>query len=87
MDISGTIAATSAPRDGQVLFWSVDTGGCLGHVAAADACGVAAADQPGHFFITTGEGHLTKLAVRNDDIVLCFTKSARVQWDNHVYFV
>ncbi len=76
VDASGTIAATSAPRDGQVLFWSIKSGRCLGHLAAPDACG-----------ITTGEGSLLTVVVSGDEIAVLYAKGTGLQWDNHVSWI
>jgi hypothetical protein len=85
VDTSGKVAATTAPRDGQILFWSVETGRCLGHLTATDACGVAAAVMPGCFLITTGEGQLLTAAMSNDEMaVMASMQRIGIQWDNHV---
>lgn len=87
VDASGKVAATTAPRDGQILFWSVETGRCLGHLTATDAGGVAAVGKPGCFLITTGEGQLLTVVVSNDEMAMLSRKRVGMQWDNHVSFV
>jgi hypothetical protein len=86
VDAGGTIVATSAPRDREVLFWSVESGRCLGHFTATDACGIVATGQSRCFLITTGEGHLSVVVVSDGKIAVLFTQKTWAQWDNHVTF-
>lgn len=79
---NGDVIATSAPRGGQVMFWSTADGAFLGAAPVVDGCGVAPLDDRG-FLISDGAGGLSCLA----DVTAMpevLARPAGVAWDNHM---
>ena len=56
VDASGTVAAASSPRGSVVGFWSIPDGICLGGLALADACGLAAGGKSARVLGKFGPG-------------------------------
>jgi hypothetical protein len=87
-DSLGTILAVSAPRGGLVTFW--DTGAAadeafIRHVDFPDGCGVAAADAPGCFLLTSGTGAILRCDARTGALQwLLPAAPGRIAWDNHL---
>ena len=84
LDSSGKIAATSAPRDDNVLFWRVGDGQMLASLALADGCGIAAGEQVGSFWLSSGTGVLNNVVVTKTGLQLMQSISLPMQWDNHL---
>ncbi|WP_417667770.1 DUF1513 domain-containing protein [Roseibium sp.] len=79
---SGDVIATSAPRGGQILFWSASDGTFLGAQQVIDGCGVAPIDESS-FLISDGTGGLSYLEdpTAYPDVL---SRPAGVSWDNHM---
>ena len=84
LDRSGTIAATSAPRDDKILFWRMRDGHMLTTVTLADGCGIAAAEQARSFWLSSGDGVLHKVSLERDVLQLTQSVTLPLQWDNHM---
>lgn len=84
LDRSGTIAATSAPRDDKVLFWRIHDGQLLTSATLADGCGIAAAEQARSFWLSSGNGVLHEVVFGHDVLQLTQSVTLPLQWDNHM---
>jgi hypothetical protein len=87
VDRSGTVAAVTSPHGGVAAFWSLPEGRYLGPAELRDCCGIAAADRPGSFVLTSGSG--TRLLVEaNAAGVTARTLDKPANglplWDNHL---
>lgn len=81
VDTSGGIVATSSPIGGQVIYWDVSSGRCLGTTTLADGCGVAPAADKG-FLVSSGLGSMLRTdAAGLEQPVL--PPSRELSWDNH----
>ncbi len=83
VDADGRTIAVSAPRGNRVVFWDAGSRTFIGMVTLIDGCGIAAADSPGTFALTSGEG---VFAIR-DVMKSTMPVPARVDsapWDNHL---
>ncbi|WP_417687393.1 DUF1513 domain-containing protein [Roseibium sp.] len=80
---SGDVVATSAPRGGQILFWSAADGAFLGAQQVIDGCGLAPIDESA-FLISDGTGGLRFLEepANYPDVL---ARPAGVSWDNHMF--
>ncbi len=84
VDRTGTIAATSAPRGGLVVYWDVAGRRYLGQTRLADACGVSPTARGQEFLLTSGMGEirlgpagLTLPDKQTADMLKAYA------WDNH----
>ena len=85
MDVSGQVLAASAPRGGQVTFWSVGEPRYLASLELGDGCGVAASGEAGGFVCSSGFGrllHHNALSKKTSEIGDSAPES--VAWDNHL---
>lgn len=83
-DVSGRVIMASAPRGGLVVFWDNESEEYLGHVTAADACGVAPGARPGGFVVTAGDGSVRRIDGRTGAVSRTTPPSPTRHWDNHV---
>ena len=81
----GAFAAAASPRGGVVGIWSVADGRWLGGVSIADACGLAAAAEPGKFWASSGLGRMVKIDAVSRRIEAQWT--AEAGFDNHLLLV
>lgn len=77
----GTVIATSSPVGGKVLLWDAASGDFLASRDVFDGCGVAPAQGHG-FIVSSGQGTLEKLAVREGGKRI--QQSPGLSWDNHL---
>lgn len=87
MDVSGDVAAVSAPRGNLVTFWDVEGASYLSHLTYEDCSGVATSG-PGKFILTSGAGGAIEYAPRSGvrtPLPAPFVKGRR--WDNHLHAV
>lgn len=80
---TGDVVATSAPRGGQVMFWSASTGELLGAKAVIDGCGVAPIDGSA-FLISDGLGGLRYLE-DPDAVPDVLAQVPGISFDNHMF--
>jgi len=84
VDRTGTIAATSAPRGGIVVYWDVASRRYLGETQLADACGVSPTGQASQFLLTSGAGDMR---LGPEGVTLPDRQTAEMlkayAWDNH----
>ena len=85
MDAGGAVLAASAPRGGQITFWSVAQQRYLGSLDLGDGCGVAASGEAGGFLCSSGYGRLVHHnALSGNTTQLNDSEADRVVWDNHL---
>ncbi|MBD8891699.1 DUF1513 domain-containing protein [Roseibium litorale] len=80
---TGDVVATSAPRGGQVMFWSASTGALLGSKAVIDGCGIAPVDGSA-FLISDGLGGLRYLG-EPDAVPDVLAQVPGMSFDNHMF--
>lgn len=84
-DGSGNIAAVSAPRGNQVLFWDTASRALLSTMRMKDGCGLASLPGTGQFLVSTGRGRLYTVDVANrKKSAIRFSGLSKVKWDNHL---
>ena len=54
-------SGVSCPRGGLAVFWDLGTARVIGTVDLPDGCGLAAADAPGAFLLTSGRGGVVRV--------------------------
>ncbi|MES0812709.1 DUF1513 domain-containing protein [Roseibium sp. SCPC15] len=79
---AGDVIATSAPRGGRTLFWSVADGAFLGAQTVPDGCGIAPIDQ-GSFLISDGNGGLSYVGDAEEPAEI-LARPPGYSWDNHM---
>jgi hypothetical protein len=85
MDVSGQVLAASAPRGGQVTFWSVREQRYLASLELGDGCGVAASAEAGGFVCSSGYSRLLHHnALRGKTAEMGDSDAESVAWDNHL---
>ena len=87
IDPKSRIIAVSAPRGNLIAFWDISTGQFLTTVRAFDSSGIALADQPGEFLVTSGRGDVAVIDAISHTVSplnanYLVTKTSR--WDNHL---
>jgi uncharacterized protein len=60
-DKSGAYLAVSSPRAGLLGLWSATSGAFLAAIPVADVCGVAAGQEPGAFWASSGHGGIYRI--------------------------
>ncbi|SHM94314.1 DUF1513 domain-containing protein [Roseibium suaedae] len=80
---TGDVVATSAPRGGQVMFWSASTGELLGAKAVIDGCGLAPIDGSA-FLISDGLGGLRYLE-EPEAVPDVLAQVPGMSFDNHMF--
>jgi hypothetical protein len=85
VDITGTRLGVSSPRGGLAVFWDLEASRVIGTVDMPDGCGLAPADAPGTFLLTSGRGGVVRVDPSSDQVMpLPAAFAARARWDNHV---
>lgn len=85
VDAAGTLLGVSCPRGGLAVFWDLGTAQVIGTVDLPDGCGLAPADAPGTFLLTSGRGGVVRVAPPDDQVMsLPASFVARARWDNHL---
>ena len=85
IDRGGTLLGVSCPRGGLAVFWDLASGQVVGTTDLPDGCGLAPAEAPDTFVLTSGRGGVLRVeprlgrATRLDSRFL-----AEARWDNHV---
>lgn len=86
-DASGAWFAVSAPRGDLVTIWS-NAGEYHARVRVADGCGVAPAERPGAFLLSSGHGGLYHYEISAGRLTeLPPAAELGLQWDNHLRLV
>ncbi len=85
-DRSGKSFAVSSPRGGIITLWDKATRRLLGRADIADGSGLAAAEQPGQFLATSGQGGAWRLSPEDPAEALPDLVAGR-RWDNHLLVV
>jgi hypothetical protein len=80
-DRSGRLLAVSCPRGDLITFWDARAARLIDHVEVADGCGVAPADAPGAFMVTSGRGDAHRVEPEGAVVAAGRTVTA---WDNHL---
>jgi hypothetical protein len=84
-DTTACVIAATSPVGGVVGFWAADDGRYLGRRDIPDVCGLAAADGPGAFIVTTGEGGIHRVDAGTRQAKPIYSAMARgLHWDNHI---
>lgn len=86
LDRAGRIAAVSAPRGNLVTFWDVVEGRYVAETDVPDGCGVAPAEGPGGFVISSGRSGIWRFDAgtgRKERLPSPFADALR--WDNHLF--
>jgi hypothetical protein len=85
VDAAGTVLGVSCPRGGLAVFWDLGTSRMIGTVDLPDGCGLAAADAPGAFLLTSGRGGVVRAEPAGERVTpLPASFVARARWDNHL---
>ncbi len=85
VDQTGELIAVSAPRGNLVTFWQGRESRYLGAVDIEDGCGVAPADGPRAFILTSGAGAVQHVHPLTGDVTgLDVAGLADTAWDNHL---
>ena len=85
VDAAGTLLGVSCPRGGLAVFWDLGTARMIGTVDLPDGCGLAAADAPGTFLLTSGRGGAVRAEPAGERVTpLPAGFLARARWDNHL---
>lgn len=80
---SGRIAVAVSPRGGTAVFWNIASGEEMGSYTAKDICGLASTDNANGFLITSGQGSVVTVRVKDTGPVLERTANHTMQFDNH----
>jgi uncharacterized protein len=84
-DRGGRLLAVSCPRGNLITFWNARTGGLIDQVEVVDGCGVAPAEEPGGFVITSGRGEVLRVdPLRGKRAPLAVAGQSATAWDNHL---
>lgn len=87
VDRGGTIAAATSPHGGVAAFWHLPTRRFLGLAELRDCCGIAAADTPGAFLLTSGDGTRMQVDAGMAGVTARVQErpaNGLPQWDNHL---
>jgi len=85
VDPAGALLGVSCPRGGLVVFWDLESRRMIATVDIPDGCGLAPAEDPGTFLLTSGRGGALRVAPRERRTARVesrFVSEAR--WDNHL---
>jgi hypothetical protein len=84
-DTTTRVIAATSPVGGVVGFWAADDGRYLGRCDIPDVCGLAAAQDPGTFVVTTGDGGIHRVDAGTRRVTPINSALARAShWDNHL---
>ncbi len=85
VDAAGTLLGVSCPRGGLAVFWDLGTSRVIGTVDLPDGCGLAPADAPGAFLLTSGRGGVVRVELPDERVTpLPASFVAHARWDNHL---
>jgi hypothetical protein len=88
VDRAGTLLGVSCPRGGLGVFWDLETSRVVGTVDVPDGCGLAPADAPGTFLVTSGRGGVVRVDPRTGQTARLSSRFVmEARWDNHVALV
>ena len=76
VDSSGALLGVSCPRGGLAVFWDLGTARVVGTVDLPDGCGLAPADAPGAFLLSSGRGGVVRVDPSGDRV----TPPRRPSW-------
>jgi hypothetical protein len=83
-DSSGTCFAVSSPRGNLITFWT-SAGEYVDCLQLEDGCGIAAHEEPGHFWISSGQGRLVcHSIIEGAKQELRLHPVSATRWDNHL---
>ena len=87
VDASGRFLGVTSPRGGTALFWDMREDRFAGVFRMDDCCGIAAAETPGAFLVSSGYGAVTRYdaAMRRAESLGPVLDGAK--WDNHLLAV
>lgn len=83
-DRSGKLFAVSSPRGNLTTLWSVPDGTYLRHVDSTDGCGLAPGNGSGRFFISNGQGTVSRIGRAGKAASGDAFQWAGSRWDNHM---
>jgi hypothetical protein len=81
---SGRYVAATSPKGGMIGVWRLSDGRWLEGYPLADVCGLAAADEPGTFWATSGYGDVVRLSVDESGLATLAHLRADAAFDNHL---
>ena len=84
IDSSGRFAAATSPKGGMIGLWSLGDERWLGGFATPDVCGLAADQEPGCFWATSGLGDVVKLRASHAGFTADAHWQAPAAFDNHL---
>jgi hypothetical protein len=84
IDVSGRYVAATSPKGGMAGFWSLADGRWLGGFPVNDVCGLAADEEAGCFWVTSGMGDVVKLRAGDEGLVTEARWLAPAAFDNHL---
>ena len=84
LDVSGTVAAVSAPRANAITLWDTREGRWRCSVPVEDGSGVTPTRVRGHFLATSGRGGAAILDADGGRSTIATGVVARSPWDNHL---
>ena len=83
-DQSGELLAVSSPRGSLFTFWDAAGGRLIDHLTVFDGCGLCAAEEPGAFRVTGGNGEVIRVEPRTRGRHRLTVEGAGTPWDNHL---
>ena len=84
-DLSGELLAVSSPRGNLFTFWDAAAGTLIDHLTVFDGCGLSAAEAPGAFVVTGGDGTVLRVEPRTGARqALTVAGGTAAPWDNHL---
>jgi len=84
IDRAGRYIAATSPKGGMVGLWRLSDGRCLEGFRLADVCGLAATDEPGTFWATSGYGDVVRLRADESGFTAIAQWRAEAAFDNHL---
>jgi uncharacterized protein len=84
IDCGGEFVAAASPRGSIVGLWSLRDGSWIGALAVADVCGLAAGQESGTFWASTGHGAVLKIAAHRSGASIEARWKTGVGFDNHL---
>jgi uncharacterized protein len=84
IDLSGRYVAATSPKGGIAGLWSLADGRWLGGYSVTDVCGLAADEEAGGFWVTSGMGDMIKLRAGDEGPVPEARWLAPAAFDNHL---
>src|SRR5262249_20176257 len=84
IDSGGRYVAATSPKGGIVGLWRLSDGRCLQGFKLADVCGLATADQPCMFWVTSGYGEVVHLRASDSGLTATVHWRADAAFDNHL---